>query len=409
MKVARILRGAALAVIAVSGPTFAQTDAPTRAAAARAAREAKAAVPSVHKSGRVERVLTMLEIDPTIQQVLGRRDGFAARIGGIEDGAGLAIGPAWRTSTPFNGNLRMYASAAASPADREVEGGLSMPHLRTRRLAFAVDGASATLSQERFFGAGVQSRRIDQTTFGLARRHVRAAATITGADWLRLSGAAGVLSTSAIDGRAPRLPGITTLFTSGDAPGIGSSATFTMLSLAATVDYRDVALNPRRGGRYHVAVHRYAGSSADRHSFTRVDVEVEQHLAAWKRQRLLTVRGIASMSAADAGHDVPFYLQRTLGGSRLLRGFVTDRFRDRNLVALQAEYGWDVLPFLSGVLFLEGGTVAPEWRDLRVGSFRRDYGIGFRLGSARTVALRTDVALGSGEGTRVTMRFSHAF
>jgi outer membrane protein assembly factor BamA len=179
--------------------------------------------------------------------------------------------------------------------------------------------------------------------------------------------------------------------------------------VAATVDTRDVPQNPRRGGRYHLAWERHADRALDRFSFNRLNVEAEQHFSWWRRQRLITVRGIAVLTDPDAGNDVPFYLQPTLGGSRLLRGFVTDRFRDRNLLAIQAEYGWDVWPFLNAVVFYESGVVAPDWRRLSVGEMKRDYGIGFRLGSARIVAVRTDVAFGSGEGARIAMRFSHAF
>ena len=109
------------------------------------------------------------------------------------------------------------------------------------------------------------------------------------------------------------------------------------------------------------------------------------------------------------GNDVPFYLQPTLGGSQMLRGFATDRFRDRQLVWAQAEYGWDLWPFLGAVLFYEGGVVGSAPAALSIKDFKRDYGIGFRFGSARTIAVRTDVAFGSGEGTRIAMRFSHAF
>jgi outer membrane protein assembly factor BamA len=207
------------------------------------------------------------------------------------------------------------------------------------------------------------------------------------------------------------VPAISTRFTESDAPGLATDSTFTVASIGATVDYRDIPRNPRAGGRYHLEMSRYADRdrSPAAHAFTRIDAELEQHLSAWKRQRVLTLRAFASSSWADAGDEVPFYLQPTLGGSRLLRGFVTDRFRDRTLVALQAEYGWDVSPFLNAVLFYETGTVAPRWREIDIHAFRRDYGIGFRFGSARTVAVRTDLALGSGEGPRITMRLNHAF
>ena len=181
------------------------------------------------------------------------------------------------------------------------------------------------------------------------------------------------------------------------------------MRVAATLDTRDQRGNPRSGGRYHVALNRFDGGADAYSSFNRLNVEAEQHFSWWRRQRLITVRGVAVLTDPDASHDVPFYLQPTLGGSRLLRGFVGDRFRDRNLLAVQAEYGWDVWPFLNAVVFYEGGVVAPDWRQLSVGEMQRDYGFGFRLGSARIVAVRTDVTFGSGEGTRITMRFSHAF
>ena len=80
-----------------------------------------------------------------------------------------------------------------------------------------------------------------------------------------------------------------------------------------------------------------------------------------------------------------------------------------NLLWAQVEYGWDLWPFLGAVLFYEGGVVASEPSAISLKNLKRDYGIGFRFGSARTIAVRTDVALGSGEGTRIAMRFSHAF
>ena len=206
----------------------------------------------------------------------------------------------------------------------------------------------------------------------------------------------------------PGAPAISTRWIS-EAPGLDPAPTFRVLTLSAIADRRDIAGNPRRGGRYAVRLERHADRSLNRYSFNRVSVELEQHFSWWRGQRLLTLRGIAVSSDPDRDSEVPIYLQPTLGGSQLLRGFVPDRFRDRNLLALQAEYAWDIWPFLNAVLFYETGQVARHWQDLRLNDVKRDYGIGFRFGSARTIALRTDVALGSGEGTRISMRFSHAF
>jgi outer membrane protein assembly factor BamA len=400
----------ALALIALAAPALAQSPESTRAEEARSTRERKASAPAVAAPGKVERLFNWIETGWLFQSLAGTRDGFGIRVGGIEDGAGFALGPSWRASNVLDGAVHISTSAAASLAgDREVAAGFAVPHIAADRLAVGVNLAATHLAQERFFGRGMGSAQSDATAFALDRRRVVADATLTATDWLRVSGTAGTLRATTADAHAPHVPPIATRFTAADAPGVGVENSFAVLSMSATADFRNVPQNPRDGGRYHVAASRYAAMDQRPHSFTRVDAEVEQHFSAWKRQRLITLRAVASTTITADGHEVPFYLQPTLGGSQLLRGFVTDRFRDRSLLAVQAEYGWDLTPFMNAVLFYEAGTVAPRLRDIRAGDFRRDYGIGFRFGSARTVAFRTDVALGSGEGARLTMRFNHAF
>ena len=273
--------------------------------------------------------------------------------------------------------------------------GVRLPHLAGDRVQARVTATATDLAQEHFYGLGSESLFADRSAYAIGRRSVNAAVVYTPVRPLELEAGTGLLRT-----QLHRIGGL-------DVTGVADD--YRHSRVAATIDTRDQRGNPRSGGRYHVALHRFDSGAEAYSSFNRVDAELEQHLSAWKKQRMVTFRAVASFTDADAGHDVPFYLQRTLGGSRLLRGFVHDRFRDRNLVVLQGEYGWDVSPFLNAVLFYETGMAAPEARDLALSRMRRDYGFGLRFGSARTVALRTDVAFGSGEGTRIIMRFNHAF
>jgi hypothetical protein len=402
--------GLALALVATARIAAAQAPASTRASETLAAREAKAARIAPFRPGRVERLLTLVETSPSIRRTFAPADGFGVRVGGIENGSGLAVGPSWRHQGWLGGRLGVHASGAAAIAgDREADAGLELPQLGWHRLRARIQATGTQLAGERFFGLGREALRTDETAFRLDRRQLEAGVVVHGPEWLQMSAGASLLQTSAADGRARGVAGITSRFSAGEAPALGGDASFRVWSADATVDYRDLPGNPRSGGRYHVGVDRYVDAFTGRYSFTRIDAELEQHLSAWKRQRVLTLRAVTSAALTGDGHEVPFYLQHTLGGSRLLRGFVTDRFRDRNLLVLQAEYGFDLLPFVSAVAFYEAGTVAPRWQELSRGDLQRDYGLGVRFGGARAVAFRTDVALGSGEGTRLTMRFSHAF
>lgn len=402
-ELAKVASGVLVISMASGAPAQAQTDTDLRVDLVQAARDTKATSQPVSDVSRVERVLNAFE-HGRMRQLFSARDGFGVRIGGIEDGSGLAAGPRWRTSTLFGGNLVLHGSAVASiRRERALEMGWSIPKLGTDRLALAMDLSATHLSAERFYDARQVALPATAALFALDERLITGTLSLAATDWLQIASRLGQL-----DATSAALPGHT--ISTAAARGLGERPVFAVASLSATVDARDVPGNPRQGGRYHVAVTRFDDQRLDRYSFTRVDADVEQHVSAFKRQRLVTVRGLASFSQAAPGHEVPFFLQPTLGGSRLLRGFVTDRFRAPNVIVLQAEYGWDIWPFLSAVAFYETGTATAHWREaIGLHDLRRDYGLGFRFGSARQVALRTDVAFGSGEGTRISMRLNHAF
>ena len=87
----RRIFGLMLAMCMSAIPADAQTDEPTRAAASQAKRQAKALNPATFRPGKVERFLTWLEGDG-MSRLFVPSDGFGVRIGGIESGAGFALG-----------------------------------------------------------------------------------------------------------------------------------------------------------------------------------------------------------------------------------------------------------------------------------------------------------------------------
>ena len=62
---------------------------------------------------------------------------------------------------------------------------------------------------------------------------------------------------------------------------------------------------------------------------------------------------------------------------------------------------------MHGALFYDTGAVAPTLSDL--GKLESDYGFGIRIGGRGGIAFRTDIAFGSGEGTRYLIRFENVF
>ena len=114
------------------------------------------------------------------------------------------------------------------------------------------------------------------------------------------------------------------------------------------------------------------------------------------------------MTRTADSEAIPFYMLPTLGGSEDLRGFADFRFRDRNLVVVNAEYRWEAFSGLDVALFADAGQVAAKVSDIRLRDMKTAAGFGFRFNTAKKVFYRVDVGF-SREGTRVYMKFGNVF
>jgi outer membrane protein assembly factor BamA len=203
--------------------------------------------------------------------------------------------------------------------------------------------------------------------------------------------------------------GILSLFDEARAPGVLGQPPFFKYEATVDVNTREPRGNPRRGGRYALAYQRFDDTEGGRFSFNRVEADVQHYIPLLRDRRVLALHGLASVSSADAGADVPFFLQRTLGGPDDLRGFRYLRFRDTNVLLLQAEYRWEIFTAVDGAIFYDAGKVASRREDLTLSDLESDYGIGFRFGTVNGVFLRVEGAFGSSGGKHFILRFGHVF
>jgi hypothetical protein len=396
-----------ICLLVAPGPLWAQTE---RGEQAAMQRDEKAKSPAAPKRGRIEAALVRFEDGRYLERLFAPADGLFARIGGLPEGAGFGVGPGYRRSQVFGGRLDVTASMAIST--RGHRGGdlvVAAPRLSRGKLFADVAVRHRDSPQRDFYGLGFDSSRERATSFAFTENAVTATIGARPRPWLSVGTRVGHLSPTVGESRGRRTAPIRTWFVEGQAPGLDTQPTFLSQEAFVTVDTRQPRPNPRSGGRYHAAYTRYQDRAAGAYSFDRLDVDLRQHVAWLHGQRSVAVRAMASVATAGDGREVPFYLQPTLGGSSTLRGFVHDRFRDRNLLLLQAEYRWEVWSFLNAAIFYDAGAVAPDVKTLTLARLRRDYGFGLRFGSERAMLLSTDVAFGSGEGTRILVRFNHAF
>jgi hypothetical protein len=215
---------------------------------------------------------------------------------------------------------------------------------------------------------------------------------------LSVTGRAGVLRSSILPGRDDAFPNTE----------VSRSLDFVRLSAGAWLEHRDEPQNPHRGYSIGIAASRFSQRTGRDYQWNRVSMDAREYLRLGSNRHVIALRQVTSLDMPDTGSRVPFHLQSTLGGSHLLRGFASSRFRDDKLLALTAEYRFEIRPKVEIALIYETGKVFRAMNSFNFQGMEQSYGAGIRLKSPRKVRLRLDV-LRSVEGTRVQLKFSPSF
>jgi len=413
---------ASAAALVVALPAVAQ---PTREAIATEQRAAKTEDVRPVEQGRTERLLLKLSHDRILQRVFDPRRGLFLRVGLPTEGAGFGAGPAWRVSN-YSRSYTLTASTAAS-VTREWIGELALqvpdllPSAAPDRFFGAVSVSRAGRISNEFWGLGLSTADTDRTSFRFSQTASVGTLGIRLMPWLSVGTAAAWLQPR-IRNDGDTVPAILEAFAESMAPGVTQQPPFFRTEVSVDLDYRDSFPPTRtaarldqlplagasRGGRYQVTVASYRDQELGRYSFRQTTIDLQQHLPLLRGYRVLSLRGLAVLSDASDGQVVPFYLSPTFGGLKAGRGFPSFRYRDENLLVLQAEYRYPINPLVSGAIFVDSGQVAPSARMLRWSGFKTTYGTGLRLGASGAASLRLDLAFG-GESPKVILGLGHAF
>lgn len=271
-----------------------------------------------------------------------------------------------------------------------------------------------------YFGPGTNSNLFDRTNFRLRDNVVGLNGKVRVTPWLAVGGRIESLSPDVRPGKAPSIPSIEQRFLESQTPGLTLQPDH-IGRFQGSVDIQ-LPAGPvgafYQGTKSRVTYAFYDDMDLDQFTYQRFDVELQQAFSGFGPYQRLTLSGWVSTSATEAGQDVPFYLQPTLGGNsamgsvdddRLgsdgtyatLRGFRDLRFRDRNLLLVQAEYRVPLWGPIDATVFGDAGKVARVRSDLDFNDLRRDLGFSLSIMKGWETWARVDVGFGSGEGPRV--------
>lgn len=155
-------------------------------------------------------------------------------------------------------------------------------------------------------------------------------------------------------------------------------------------DSRDVIYYPHRGIflKTTATCHSAATIPVQNQNIAIVNLDFRHFVPIWND--LLFTYQVATEWAI--GNDMPFQFLPTLGGQDLLRGVRRNQFRDKAMMAIQAELRFPIWSVLKGTVFCGVGDTYDydnwQWKVPKVG-----YGIGLRacINKAK-VNIRVDVA-----------------
>lgn len=344
-------------------------------------------------------------------------------IGGVATNGGVGAGVGY-SSPEDNGWFQNARAMATLRRFWLFEGEVGRRPL-SKRSQIGAFGAIRDMGSLDYFGIGPDTDldnraafRLRETTFG-TRGWFRPVPAI------RVGGGISAYKPDVGPGNSRSIPQIEAVFTDGSAPGFSPEPTFGRYRgfvefLHPVIDNPDSLEDlSRYRGAYQVAFEAVRDHGSGRHNLQRWEIETQQRIPGFRDNQRLTLHGFLASTNDDA--EVPFYLLYTLGGTgglktfrpdmlggdgtrASLRGFRNFRFRDRNLVLMQAEYRIPVHKYVHTTVFVDTGQVAPRtselFSDLRANT-------GFSVSAVRKGKTlgRMDMGFGGGEGVYVYWSF----
>jgi hypothetical protein len=142
---------------------------------------------------------------------------------------------------------------------------------------------------------------------------------------------------------------------------------------------------------------RASGREPSRYEWLYYGGSLGAYLDLTGEQRVLGLTVASELAdPTEHGGRIPFTEQPSLGGTRVMRGFLEGRLVDRSFFAATLEYQWPVWVWLDGTLHYAVGDVFGAHLDgFEAKLLRQSFGLGLRSNSSRDHAFEALLAFGT--------------
>jgi Omp85 superfamily domain len=146
------------------------------------------------------------------------------------------------------------------------------------------------------------------------------------------------------------------------------------------------------------------GFEDDPSRYLRYGLDVQRFFDLYHGDRVLLLRAYVEGVTADID-EIPFTELPRVGGSRLVRGYARNRFRDLRATGFTAEYKYPISRTISAFVFLDGGGAWRKFTDFDPTELHPGYGGGIQLHTAQLFLTRFLVGAGD-DGVTFYLSFS---
>lgn len=165
------------------------------------------------------------------------------------------------------------------------------------------------------------------------------------------------------------------------------------LGLVYLYDSRDNVINSSHGTYVELSslfCEPYFGSQ---YQFYNITLDARKFVPIGRGQ-VLAFQGIINHNQGD----VPWRQMATMGGFSMMRGYYLGRHRDKNYIAVQAEYRLHIWKFFGMAFFASTGEVAAQMEQITPSElkFAGGTGLRFQVDKKERVNIRFDVGFGTG-------------
>lgn len=177
---------------------------------------------------------------------------------------------------------------------------------------------------------------------------------------------------------------------SGEIPG-SAGGNISGAGVSLNWDTRNNIFCPTGGSFFLASAESFPEFLGSDYRFNRYIIDLRKYFPTFPRQAF-AVQGVYRSVTGNP----PFQMLSLLGGSGIMRGYYRGRYRDRKLLAFQAEYRLPLFWRFRAVGFAGLGDVASQTREFRLDDFKYSAGFGLRfvLNPQEGIAIRLDVGYG---------------